>query len=98
MTIAPERPAAGLPTRPAAATNPLAWQSEALCAQVDPELFHPELGGTAAIAKRICLGCPVRRDCLEYALEHGENHGVWGATSPDQRRAIRRARDTRRPS
>ena len=43
-------------------------------------------------AKRICAVCPVRIECLEYALEAGEQHGVWGGTSERERRRIRRAR------
>ncbi|MHC3392056.1 WhiB family transcriptional regulator [Streptomyces lavendulocolor] len=87
-----------MPARPAAAgaSRPLDWQTDALCAQTDPELFHPEQGGTTAYAKRICLACEVRIECLEYALAYGENQGVWGGMGPNQRLAIRRARDKRR--
>ncbi|MEU0735677.1 WhiB family transcriptional regulator [Streptomyces lavendulocolor] len=72
------------------------YPDDALCAQTDPELFHPEKGGTTAYAKRICLACEVRIECLEHALANGELHGVWGGMGPDQRKAIRRARDRRR--
>ena len=44
------------------------WQERALCAQTDPEAFFPEKGGSTREAKRICLGCEVRSECLEYAL------------------------------
>lgn len=70
------------------------WSAHGLCAQTDPEAFYPEKGGSTADAKRVCLACDVRTECLEYAIEHGEP-GVWGGTSERQRRAIRRARDTR---
>jgi WhiB family redox-sensing transcriptional regulator len=70
------------------------WRAHGLCAQTDPEAFYPEKGGSTADAKRVCLACEVRLECLEYAIEHGEP-GVWGGTSERQRRAIRRARDTR---
>lgn len=43
-------------------------------------------------AKRICLGCPVQRECLEYAVDNGEA-GVWGGTSERERRRIRRQRE-----
>lgn len=72
------------------------WRADALCAQTDPDLFHPETGQTSATAKRVCMGCPVRRQCLEHAVTHGENVGVWGGMTPGQRKAIRRARDARR--
>ena len=44
------------------------WQERALCAQTDPEAFFPEKGGSTREAKRICQGCEVRSECLEYAL------------------------------
>src|SRR5215472_6468427 len=46
------------------------WQDRALCAQTDPEAFFPEKGGSTREAKRVCRGCEVRAECLEYALEH----------------------------
>ena len=48
------------------------WQDRALCAQTDPEAFFPEKGGSTREAKRICQGCDVRAECLEYALAHDE--------------------------
>jgi WhiB family redox-sensing transcriptional regulator len=50
----------------------LSWQERALCAQTDPEAFFPEKGGSTREAKRVCLSCEVRAECLEYALAHGE--------------------------
>ena len=44
------------------------WQERALCAQTDPEAFFPEKGGSTREAKKVCLTCEVRDDCLEYAL------------------------------
>ena len=49
----------------------LAWQEQALCAQTDPEAFFPEKGGSTREAKRICVGCEVKGECLEYALGSG---------------------------
>ena len=54
------------------------WQERALCAQTDPEAFFPEKGGSTREAKKVCLGCDVRGDCLEYALAHDERFGIWG--------------------
>ena len=45
----------------------LAWQERGLCAQTDPEAFFPEKGGSTREAKRVCLTCDVRLECLEYA-------------------------------
>ncbi len=42
-----------------------------------------------AIAKGQCFGCPVRAECLEYALEHNEVFGVWGGTDPEERKQLR---------
>ncbi|QRK93966.1 WhiB family transcriptional regulator [Saccharopolyspora erythraea] len=66
------------------------WQERALCAQTDPEAFFPEKGGSTREAKRICAGCEVRSECLEYALEHDERFGIWGGLSERERRKLKR--------
>ncbi|MFH5211734.1 WhiB family transcriptional regulator [Antrihabitans spumae] len=66
------------------------WRRSALCAQTDPEIFFPEKGGTCDAAKRVCLGCSVRDECLDYALSAGEDFGVWGGLSARQLKALRR--------
>ena len=66
------------------------WQERALCAQTDPEAFFPEKGGSTREAKRICLGCEVRDNCLEYALAHDERFGIWGGLSERERRRLKR--------
>jgi WhiB family redox-sensing transcriptional regulator len=66
------------------------WQERALCAQTDPEAFFPEKGGSTREAKRICLGCEVRGECLEYALAHDERFGIWGGLSERERRRLKR--------
>lgn len=68
----------------------LAWQADALCAQTDPEAFFPEKGGSTREAKRICEGCEVRSQCLEYALANDERFGIWGGLSERERRKLRR--------
>lgn len=70
------------------------WRESALCAQTDPELWFPEKGRGAAAARAICTSCEVREPCMEWAVAHGES-GIWGSTNEDQRRALRKARDTR---
>ncbi|GAA4399747.1 hypothetical protein GCM10023147_37620 [Tsukamurella soli] len=66
------------------------WQDRALCAQTDPEAFFPEKGGSTREAKRICLGCEVRSECLEYALAKDERFGIWGGLSERERRRLKR--------
>jgi WhiB family redox-sensing transcriptional regulator len=66
------------------------WQERALCAQTDPEAFFPEKGGSTREAKKICVGCEVRGECLEYALENDERFGIWGGLSERERRRVRR--------
>jgi WhiB family redox-sensing transcriptional regulator len=68
------------------------WQQHALCATVDPELWFPEKGGAGRVAKEMCMKCPVRRACLEYALDTNERFGIWGGFSERERRVIARSR------
>jgi WhiB family redox-sensing transcriptional regulator len=65
------------------------WRDDAACARTDPETFYPQ-GHTAQAmeeaAKRVCAGCPVREECLDYALSTGQYVGVWGGLSESERR------------
>lgn len=70
-----------------------AWQDRALCAETDPEAFFPEKGGSTQEAKRVCRGCDVRAECLEYALGNDERFGIWGGLSERERRRLKRAAD-----
>ena len=71
------------------------WRERAACSNVDPDLFFP-IGTTGqalvqiARAKQVCGECPVRVDCLEYALETNQDSGIWGGLSEEERREIRR--------
>ena len=73
------------------------WRQSALCREEDPELFFP-IGttGPASVqvteAKAVCRRCPSMDPCLTWALETGQDAGVWGGLSEDERRALRRAR------
>lgn len=69
---------------------PKDWRDSARCAEVDPDLHFPEKGGSTREAKRICRGCEVRAECLEYALEHDERFGIWGGLSERERRRLKR--------
>lgn len=67
------------------------WRDDALCAQVDPELWYPEVAGTSSKdAKRICGRCPVRKVCLDDAITTGDTWGVRGGLSANQRRKLLR--------
>ena len=73
------------------------WRQVAACRDQDPELFFPltEMGPGARDverAKAVCAGCPVRAECLRYALDNGLDHGIFGGTTETERRALRRAR------
>ena len=65
------------------------WRLEALCAETDPEAFFPEKGGSTREAKRVCTGCAVRAECLEFALANDERFGIWGGLSERERRRLR---------
>ena len=73
------------------------WRHQAACRDHDPELFFP-IGSTgpAAVqverAKSVCRSCRAVQACLEWAVESGQEAGVWGGTSEDERRAVRRER------
>ncbi|MFE5402568.1 WhiB family transcriptional regulator [Streptomyces sp. NPDC056580] len=72
------------------------WRDRAACVGEDPEIFFPlsdliAPGAEASLARAICRRCPVITDCRTWALDHGEDDGIWGATTAAQRRAIRRA-------
>ncbi|MEY3362630.1 MAG: hypothetical protein RLZZ538_173 [Actinomycetota bacterium] len=69
-----------------------AWQDQANCLGVDPDLFFPERGASTREAKEVCRGCEVRQQCLEYALANGEKFGIWGGLSERERRRLRRQR------
>ena len=68
------------------------WQALAACrtADVNIDAFFPSRGERIDEAKRICATCPVREECLEYALVNFITHGIWGGTSERERRSLRR--------
>ncbi|MEO9223369.1 MAG: WhiB family transcriptional regulator [Acidimicrobiales bacterium] len=73
----------------------LTWRKHAACSGLDPAIFYPnsEYEEEAEPAKAVCEACPVRKDCLEYALDVREKDGVWGgATEKERRRIIRQRR------
>jgi WhiB family redox-sensing transcriptional regulator len=71
------------------------WRHRALCRDEDPELFFP-IGNTGPAivqleqAKAVCRRCPVTDECLSWALESGQDAGIWGGMGEDERRALKR--------
>jgi WhiB family redox-sensing transcriptional regulator len=68
------------------------WQAFAACrtADVDLDAFFPGRGDRTDEARAICATCTVRDECLEYAMENGIQHGIWGGKSERERRKMRR--------
>jgi len=96
-----ERVAQRLADRSVAPKPDLSWRLEASCRDTSPTLFFP-IGTTGqavdqiAAAKEVCMGCPARVPCLEFALSTNQDSGVWGATSEEERRHLRRTYLSRR--
>ena len=80
-----------------------AWKDAGVCQTVDPDTFFPEgrgaqLEARTAEAKAVCMVCPVRPECLAWALETRQDFGVWGGLSEDERRSlIRKSQQRLRP-
>lgn len=65
------------------------WAIEAACGSVESDLFFPAAADYAP-ALAVCEACPVRSECLDHALAHGETEGVWGGKTPQERKRLRR--------
>ena len=74
-----------LPVRPA-------WHRLAECRGMDPAIFFPGRGAPFGEAKQVCARCPVAGDCREWAIDRTEKHGIWGGTTENDRRRLRRVR------
>lgn len=72
----------------------LDWIERGACVGSDPTLFFPGTGAEGArqakVAKAICAGCEVRRECLEYAISNGERYGIFGGMTRDERSRYKR--------
>ncbi len=66
----------------------LTWRVRGVCQSVDPEVFFPAPSEPADAAVALCRTCDVQGACLAWALEVGDCHGVWGGTTPRERRAM----------
>lgn len=72
------------------------WADHAACAGTPTGVFYPEHTGSQQRvaeqrAKQVCAGCPVRAECLSWALRTDEPWGVWGGMGPNERRRLRGA-------
>jgi WhiB family redox-sensing transcriptional regulator len=67
------------------------WRDRASCRTSDPEIFFPisTKPEFALEALRVCATCPVREECLDWALEHRVSDGIWGGLTEDGRRMLR---------
>jgi WhiB family redox-sensing transcriptional regulator len=79
-------------TRPTRDLRP-DWRDHAACRDADPELFFPDGDVRSAraqvkTAKLICRGCPVSAICLDWALASGQEAGIWGGLTEDERRRL----------
>jgi WhiB family redox-sensing transcriptional regulator len=83
----PDVDVASLPTHP---TPPDFWQERAACFGVEPDVFFPISEEEAGPALAFCGACPIREECLSWALKNGERYGVWGGTTEQQRRRLQR--------
>lgn len=70
----------------------LPWMHDGSCAAHRPEVFFPSDGVGVIAAQEICASCPVKAECLEYALDNRIEHGVWGGESERGRRRLLRTR------
>src|SRR4051812_29825276 len=68
----------------------MAWADLGSCVSSDPDIFFPERGENTSYARSECRGCPVRHQCLDYAMTTGQKFGIWGGMTPAQRRRLAR--------
>lgn len=66
------------------------WRAQALCSKCDPDLFFAPGAIEHKEAKRVCRDCPVRMECLSYAMSTPIDHGIWGGMTERERRRHRR--------
>lgn len=79
------------------------WQAQGACRDMDSNLFYyedqergPAKETRIANAKAVCEGCKVKTECLEFALQINEQHGIWGGLTPEERQTVKRRRQRQR--
>lgn len=80
------------PKMPTLNLLPGEWVKRAACRGSDPDEFFPEQGNRALVAKAVCSRCPVRAECLEFAMRNYERFGIWGGHTAKERRTLRKLR------
>lgn len=75
--------------------NPQPWADKALCAEVGGDLWFPDIGEDGGPAKLICASCPVQVECLQWAVDTSEQHGIYGGLSPRERQRLKRGETPR---
>jgi WhiB family redox-sensing transcriptional regulator len=88
MTLRTDPPSSARPGR-------ASWRERAACRETGLDLFFPiGSAGPAADetrrARQVCASCPVRQECLDYALASGQQYGIWGGLGEQERRLLRR--------
>ena len=71
-------------------TRNLDWKLDAACKDLDTDLFFPDSEANAGPALEVCASCPVRQQCLDFALLTRQDDGVWGGHTESERRRLRR--------
>ena len=66
------------------------WRAYAACSRYDPDLFFAPGALEHKLAKKVCRSCPVREQCLAYAMDEPVDHGIWGGLTERERRRYRR--------
>ena len=79
------------------------WQAQGACRDMDSNLFYyedqergPAKETRIANAKAVCESCKVKKECLEFALQINEQHGIWGGLTPEERQSVKRRRQRQR--
>ena len=72
--------------------DPNDWRLDAACRDLDTAIFFPESDDEIARAKAVCASCPVRQECLDFALITRQDDGVWGGLDENERKRVRRRR------
>ena len=85
----------GTSTRRSTGAERTDWRDHAVCSHLEPDLFFPVSTSGASLtdieaAKRVCQRCPVTTPCLRWALDLGQVSGIWGGTTEEERRVLRR--------
>lgn len=74
------------------ATRDMTWRTKAACRNLDVEVFFPDSEADAGPALSVCATCPVRNECLDWAIATRQHDGIWGGTTESERKRIRRRR------